>query len=218
MTPDCPPFQPGPFSAPEILVLPGCSACGVYHTRARREASDYHGSCAEFHNRDTTAPDLRITLSERKPMTINNTTTTPDLTSSVERPSWGEVTATVPTVTAAVWCSSVGTTWTIELHTHAKDTAYGTLVKWITSGIPTSHPLPDALAYQLLAACGLHVFPDLTAGPSAHSRHRIGYVSADAKLIALARTICDEATETGIHPLMLAAQRISRNNAERHRQ
>jgi hypothetical protein len=217
MTPDCSPFQPGPFSGREIPVLPGCSACDVDHTTARREASDYHGLRADFHSRDTGAPDLRMTR-ERKPMTTNNTTTTPDLTSSVERPSWGEVTATVPTVTAAVWCSSVGTTWTIELHTHAKDTAYGTLVKWITSGIPTSHPLPDALAYQLLAACGLHVFPDLTAGPSAHSRHRIGYASADAKLIALARTICDEATETGVHPLMLAAQRIRRNNAGCHGQ
>jgi hypothetical protein len=45
-------------------------------------------------------------------------------------------------LTAATWCSSVGTTWTVELHTRARRTAYGTLVDWITSGIPITQPVP----------------------------------------------------------------------------
>jgi hypothetical protein len=56
----------------------------------------------------------------------------------------------------------------------------GTLVDWISSGVPTSQPQPDdALAHQLLANRGLHLYPDSAADPCTPSRNSIGYVSAD---------------------------------------
>jgi hypothetical protein len=82
-------------------------------------------------------------------------------------------------------------------------------VDWISSGIPISQSVPDRLARELLADRGLHLFLDSTAGPSAHSRYSIGYACADAELITLADKIRDEAAETGVHPVILAAQRIA---------
>jgi len=83
-------------------------------------------------------------------------------------------------VLVAVWCRSVGTIWTLELHELDPGMTLGTLVVWISSGVPTSQPQPDdALAHQLLANRGLHLYPDSTAGPSTPSRSSIGYVNAD---------------------------------------
>jgi hypothetical protein len=85
------------------------------------------------------------------------------------------VDATAP-VLAVVWCRSVGTSWTLELHQLDGGTAPGTIVDWISSGVPISQPKPDALARGLLAERGLQLFGDSCAGPGTHSRHRIGYV------------------------------------------
>jgi hypothetical protein len=120
------------------------------------------------------------------------------------------VTAAAPVLTAAMWCSSVGTTWTLELHTLARGTAHGTLVDWISSGISISQSVPaDRLARELLAERGLYLLLDSTAGPSAHSRHGIGYVCGDAELITLAHRIRDKAAGSGVHPVVLAAQWIA---------
>ena len=74
-------------------------------------------------------------------------------------------------VMAATWCRSVGTTWTLELHELDADTARGTVVAWISSGVPVTQPAPDALAR------------DPSAGPGTRSRRRIGYVCADTEPI-----------------------------------
>ncbi len=83
-------------------------------------------------------------------------------------------------VLVAVWCRSVGTTWTLELHEFDPDMTLGALVDWISSGVPTSRPQPDeALAHKLLADRGLRLCPDSAAGPCTRSRSSIGYVSGD---------------------------------------
>jgi hydrogenase small subunit len=83
-------------------------------------------------------------------------------------------------VLIAVWCRSVGTTWTLELHEHDSGMTLGRLVDWISSGVPTSQPQPDyTSAHQLLANRGLHLHPDSAAGPCTHSRSSIGYVNID---------------------------------------
>jgi hypothetical protein len=79
-------------------------------------------------------------------------------------------------VLAAVWCCSVGTTWTLELRELDSDTALGKIVDWISSGVPVSQPAPDALAHELLAARGLRLVRDSSVAPCPRSRHRIGYV------------------------------------------
>lgn len=118
--------------------------------------------------------------------------------------------ATVTPVLAAVWCRSVGTTWTVELHKLDRGTALGTTVDWISSGVPTSQPQPDEqTARELLAGRGLHLYLDPTAGPCTHSRYRIGYVCTDAQVIALAHRLHEVAVTTGIHPVTLAARRIA---------
>lgn len=81
----------------------------------------------------------------------------------------------------AVWCRSVGTTWTLELRELGPDAAFGTLVDWISSGVPVTQPEPDALAHALLAARGLRLLRDPSANHHTHSRHRIGYVRADTE-------------------------------------
>jgi hypothetical protein len=142
--------------------------------------------------------------------TKENTATITASPSTVQGPTWGDVTAAAPVLTAAMWCSSVGTTWTLELHTWARRTAYGTLVDWISSGIPITQPVPaNRLARELLTERGLYLLVDSTVEPNADSRHGIGYVCADAELITLAHRIRDEAVESGVHPVVLAAQRIA---------
>ncbi|MCA1835959.1 MAG: hypothetical protein LC721_06435, partial [Actinobacteria bacterium] len=83
-----------------------------------------------------------------------------------------------PQTLVAVWCSSVGTTWTLELRKLDPTIKLGELVDWISSGIPTSQPQPDeALTHQMLANRALRLYPDSTASPCTRSRKTIGYVT-----------------------------------------
>jgi hypothetical protein len=113
-------------------------------------------------------------------------------------------------VLAAVWCRSVGTSWTLELQELDEGgPGRGRVVDWVSSGVPISQPQPDALARELLAERGLALFGDPSVGPCTHNRHGIGYVARDAELIALAHLVADEAAEIGRHPVMLAAQWVA---------
>jgi anti-sigma B factor antagonist len=85
-------------------------------------------------------------------------------------------------VLAAAWCSSVGSTWTLELRELVGDTGLGKVTDWISSGVPVSHPEPTTLAHELLAARGLRLL-HASADAGTRSRRRIGYVCADTELI-----------------------------------
>jgi hypothetical protein len=116
----------------------------------------------------------------------------------------------VTPVLAAVWCRSVGSTWTIELHKLDRGTALGTTVDWISSGVPTSQRQPhEDMARELLASRELHLYPDPTAGPCTHSRYSIGYVCAQVQVIVLADRLREVAATAGVHPVTLAARRIA---------
>jgi hypothetical protein len=144
----------------------------------------------------------------RRPATTtgHDTATTKDV--SGPSPS-GDMAATTP-VLAVVWCRSVGTCWTLELHQLRRGTPHTTLMDWISSGMPISQPEPsEALARALLAERGLQLFGDCYAGPCTGTRRGVGYASRNADLIALAQLVADEATETGRHPVMLAARWIA---------
>jgi hypothetical protein len=105
-------------------------------------------------------------------------------------PPTSDEVAGAASVLAAVWCRSVGTSWTLELHQLRHGTPHLTLMDWISSGVPiTQAEPPEALARELLAQRGLHLFRDSTAGPATGSRGGIGYVTADAKLITLAHLV-----------------------------
>ncbi|MGH3984998.1 MAG: hypothetical protein ACRDST_20490 [Pseudonocardiaceae bacterium] len=117
--------------------------------------------------------------------------------------------ASAAQVLAAVWCRSVGTTWTLELHKPDGDTTPGKIMDWISSGVPIAQPEPEALAKELLAERGLQLFPDSSAGPSTHSRQGIGYVCEDAELIKLAHRVRDDTAEAGVHPVVLAARWVA---------
>jgi hypothetical protein len=112
-------------------------------------------------------------------------------------------------VLTAVWCRSVGTSWTLELHKLRRGTALGPVVDWINSGLPISQPAPQALARPLLAQRGLHLFRDPSTLLGTHSRHRIGYVCRNAEVIKLAHLVAAHATEAGMHPVVLAAQWVT---------
>lgn len=114
-------------------------------------------------------------------------------------------------VLAAVWCRSVGTSWTLELHQlDDGGPGRGRVVDWVSSGVPISQPQPpEDLARELVAERGLALFRDSSVGPCTHNRHGIGYVARDAELIALAHLVADEAAEIGRHPVMLAAQWVA---------
>jgi hypothetical protein len=102
-------------------------------------------------------------------MTINETAVT---RYPVGQPTSDDVASVAP-VLAAVWCRSVGTTWTLGLHQLSRGTPRTTLVDWISSGVPISQPEPDAL----LAERGLRLFRDSSADPCTHNRRGIGYVT-----------------------------------------
>lgn len=117
-----------------------------------------------------------------------------------------DVGSAVP-VLAAVWCRSVGSTWTLELHRLRWDTSSLALVDWISSGVPISQPEPpESLARELLTERGLTLFGDSSAGPCTHNRRGVGYVARDAELITLARLVIDDVAEPRVHPVALAAQ------------
>ncbi len=111
-------------------------------------------------------------------------------------------------VLAAVWCRSVGASWTLEVHKLGRGRVLGTIMDWISSGVPISQPEPEALARELLTERGLYLFDDSSAGPCTHNRRGIGYVSRNAELIRLAYRVCEDAAETTAHPVALATQWI----------
>jgi hypothetical protein len=119
----------------------------------------------------------------------------------------------VPVLVAA-WCRSVGTTWTLELRSLDHGELAGRVVDWIPSGVPTSQPVPDTSAENLLAERGLVLFRDASGGSNAadanqpSQRRVIGPVTRDAEAMRLARTIAEEIGANPIHPLVLAAQWI----------
>lgn len=138
--------------------------------------------------------------------TLNDTVTTRNATG---QPTSGDAAGSTP-VLAAVWCRSVGTTWTLELHRLRRGTPHMMLVDWISSGVPISQPEPpETLARELLAQHGLHLFRDSLTSPCTGSRRGIGYVAGNAELITLAHLVRDDAIEIGLHPVMLAAQWIA---------
>jgi hypothetical protein len=112
-------------------------------------------------------------------------------------------------VLAAVWCRSVGASWTLELRELGPGMAPGKIMGWISSGVPISQPEPEALAHELLAERGLQLFQDPSAGPGTLSRRGIGYVCGDAELIKLADLVRDDAAEAGVHPVALAAKWVT---------
>ena len=141
-------------------------------------------------------------------MRASETATMTDRKHAVGRPAAGALAAAAP-VLVAVWCRSVGTSWTLELHELDGGAASRMIVDWISTGVPISQPEPDALACELLAERGLHLFRDPSAGPWTRSRYGIGYVCRNAELIELAHVVRDHATETGVHPVGLAAQWVA---------
>ncbi|MGH3766562.1 MAG: hypothetical protein ACRDTX_15680 [Pseudonocardiaceae bacterium] len=104
------------------------------------------------------------------------------------------------------WCCSVGSTWALMLHQPAAATRAGLTVRWIGSGVPITEPAPESLAPELLAERGFWLFPD--AGPTRRTRsvRRVGFVSRDAELIALAQAIREEIIGAPERPLTLATR------------
>lgn len=124
--------------------------------------------------------------------------------------SSGEVPPDSAPVLAAMWCRSVGSTWTLELHQLRRGTPHTTLTDWISSGVPISQPEPpEALARDLLAQRGLHLFRDPLTGPCTGSRRGIGYAARNVELITLAHLILVEAIQIELHPVMLAAHWVA---------
>lgn len=127
-----------------------------------------------------------------------------------DRPTVTSSDTVVPApVLAAVWCCSVGSTWTLELHEVHQNLQLGPIVDWISSGVPVTQPEPDTQTCDLLATRGLWLFADPSPHPRGKSRHRIGYVCADAELINLADLVRDQAVKTDLHPVLLAASWIA---------
>lgn len=140
-------------------------------------------------------------------MRANETATITSRKYAIGRPASDD--AAAASVLVALWCRSVGTSWTLELYELGPGMAPGRIMDWISSGVPISQPEPDALARELLAARGLHLFRDSSAGPCTDSRHGIGYACRDAELITLAHVARDDAAETGTDPVVLAAQWVA---------
>lgn len=105
---------------------------------------------------------------------------TADPTVTVPSPRTTHDAAAAAPMLAVVWCCTVGATWTLELRKLDGGRAPGTLVDWISSGVPIGQSRPDeALARELLAQRGLFLYQEPAVGPCKHSRHGIGYVRED---------------------------------------
>jgi hypothetical protein len=76
------------------------------------------------------------------------------------------------------WCCSVGSTWALLLREHDRR---GPSV-WISSGVPITEPVPDALARELLAQHNFRFFYDPDSSPRTRSVRRLGFASRDAEL------------------------------------
>lgn len=88
----------------------------------------------------------------------------------------------------AVWCSSMGPTWTLELREVDGDTGIEEATDSISSGVPILQPEPTALAHKLLAARGLWLLCEST-GPGTRGRRWLGYVCASTELVTPARPL-----------------------------
>lgn len=141
-------------------------------------------------------------------MRTNEAATITGRNNDVTQPISGKGAAMAP-VLAAVWCRSVGTSWTLELHELDDGTTPGKIMDWVSSGVPIAQPEPEALANELLAERGLQLFRDSSAGPCTHSRQGIGYVCEDAELIKLAHRVWADTAATAVHPVVLAARWIA---------
>jgi hypothetical protein len=141
-------------------------------------------------------------------MKTNEATRIPGRTNDVAQPTSGSGVATAPVLTA-VWCRSVGTSWTLELRELDGGTTPGTILDSISSGMPIAQPEPQALAKEILAERGLRLFPDSSAGPCTYSRRGIGYVCTDVELIKLAYRVWNDTAAIEIHPVVLAARWIA---------
>jgi hypothetical protein len=141
-------------------------------------------------------------------MTVHDTATMTGRTDTVGWPALDKM-AAVAAVLVAVWCRSVGSSWTVEVHQLDGGAAPGTVVDWISSGIPISQPEPDVLARGLLAERGLQLFRNSSVGPCTSNRHGIGYVCTNTELLKLAQVVRDDATAIGVDPVVLAAQWVA---------
>jgi hypothetical protein len=115
-------------------------------------------------------------------------------------------------VLVASWCRSVGTTWTLELRPLEHGAPAGQPVDWISSGIPTSQPVPDEWAEDLLAERGLLLLRDTPGdGDAARGaiRRVIGHVTDDPAAVRLARTLAEVIGASPVDPLALAVQWIA---------
>lgn len=108
-------------------------------------------------------------------------------------------------VMTASWSCSVGSTWTVVLHTSGLTTRPNPTA-WISSGVPITEPAPESLARTLLAEHGFQLFSDADDTQRTRSVHRFGFVSRNAELILLAEIIRDETIGYPERPLALAAR------------
>lgn len=112
-------------------------------------------------------------------------------------------------VLAAVWCCSVATTWTLELHELHPNMQPGPIVDRISTATHVTQPPPDTLIRDLLATRQLWLFPDPSPALRTNSGHWIGYVCADPELITLAHLVRDQAAKIPVHPVLLASSWIA---------
>jgi hypothetical protein len=114
-------------------------------------------------------------------------------------------------VFAASWCCSVGVTWTVELRPVGGIAPAGPVVEWISSGVPTELPVPEAGTADVLAERNLLLFRDEDQGgaaPRTRSRWLVGYATRHPEVLKLARMLADLVDDEVSHPMVLAAQWI----------
>jgi hypothetical protein len=117
-------------------------------------------------------------------------------------------------VLAAVWCRSVGSSWTLELHELDGGRSLGRITEWINSGVPIWQPAPHGLAAKLLAERGLRLVLDPCVRPRTRNRRGIGYACPDAELI----TPAHRSREDRVPDPVLPDQPVSGDRAgNRHR-
>jgi hypothetical protein len=83
---------------------------------------------------------------------------------------------------AALWCSSVGSFWTLELRELDGNTRLGRVVEWISSGVPVCQPLPNAHAREMLAARRFQLYGE-AVGPETRNPRWLGYVCTSTDVV-----------------------------------
>ena len=176
---------------------------GAYRLRRCLLREHCNSACRLAHTSNTRSTHEAVGITRK----TNDAATLPGRNNDVAQPTSGRGAATAP-VLAAVWCRSVGTSWTLELHELDGGTTPGKIIAWISSHANRATGA-QALAKEILAERGLQLFPDSSAGPSTHSRQGIGYVCTDAESIKLAYRVWDDTAATRRHLVMLAARWIA---------